>query len=75
MPVNDEPIIEEPHPYAERFFTQTRRAVGATDRIPLRIMALFIVIAVCTALAPIPANLVGVAAVALLALDSALHRR
>lgn len=74
-PVNEEPVPIEPDPRVTRFITRTTSAVGATDRVPLRVMLLFVLAAMCVAVAPVPANLIGVAAIALLALDTALHRR
>jgi hypothetical protein len=76
MPINE--IIEEPEvlpPVTDRVTASVRRAVGASDRIPARVLLLFVVVVICTATAPIPANLVGVAAAVLLALDTSLHRR
>ena len=74
MPVNELPPEPEPT-LADRFVPQARRAVGATDRIPLRVMVLFVVAAASMVVAPIPFNVIGVGAVALLALDTATHRR
>jgi hypothetical protein len=75
MPVND--IAEEDEPITRIELAQqiVSRATGATDRVPLRVLVLFVVAVVCATLAPIPANVVGVAALVLLALDVALHRR
>lgn len=74
MPVNEEPLPPEPT-LADRFVTRSRAAIGASDRMPVRVFILFILIGGCTTLAPIPFNLIGVGAVALLALDTAVHRR
>jgi hypothetical protein len=74
-PVNEELPVAELDPLIERLVTRTRSAIGASDRIPVRILIYFITIAGICTLAPIPANIIGVAAVALLALDTATHRR
>lgn len=73
-PVNDEPLPPEPT-LGERFAVRSRAAIGASDRMPVRIILLFVLIGVCVTLAPIPANLLGVGALSLLALDTSLHRR
>ena len=74
-PVNeDEPTPPEPPAFVAAMY-RTRAAVGASERMPLRVLILFIVTIGCTTLAPIPANIIGVAAVVLLALDTATHRR
>lgn len=75
MPVTDTPIESQPDPRVERLLSRTRTAVGASDRMPVRVLAYFVLIGACMTLAPIPANIIGVAAVALLALDTAIHRR
>jgi hypothetical protein len=74
-PVNE--FIEEPEvvPVTDRVASTIRHAVGASDRLPVRVLLLFVVVVICTAMAPLPANLVGVAAAVLLALDTSLHRR
>lgn len=75
MPVNELPPEPEPDPRVERVLAQTRRAIGASDRMPVRVMVYIVVAAIATTFAPLPANVIGVAAIALLALDTALHRR
>ena len=75
MPTVDDPPQPVEDPRFAQVLANTRIAVGASDRMPIRVMVLFIVIAASAALAPLPLNLVGVAAVALLALDTAIHRR
>lgn len=74
-PTTEEDPIPEHSPLYERFATTTKRSVGATDRIPLRVLILFSVTIICTTMAPIPFNVVGVTALVLLALDTSLHRR
>jgi hypothetical protein len=71
----DEPPEQPADPRLEQVIRQTRIAVGASDRMPVRVMVLFIASVVCAALAPLPFSLVGVSALALLALDTAIHRR
>ena len=74
MPVNEE--LPDPEPtLADRFAVRSRAVIGASDRMPVRVILLFILIGVCVTLAPIPANLLGVGALSLLALDTSLHRR
>ena len=73
-PVNEYEPEPEPPAY-ERIFAKSRASIGASDRMPIRVLILFMVIATCTTLAPIPVNIIGVCALALLALDTALHRR
>jgi hypothetical protein len=43
--------------------------------MPVRVLVLFVIAVGCVVLSPIPANMVGVAALVLLALDTATHRR
>jgi hypothetical protein len=74
MPVNEEPEVQR-DPRMDQILERSRHAIGASDRMPVRVILLFIVSVTCAALAPIPANIVGVAAVVLLALDTSLHRR
>ena len=69
-PVNEEEPIPDPT-LAERLAPRFRSVVGASDRMPIRILVYFITIAACVTLAPTPVNIIGVAAVALLALDIA----
>jgi hypothetical protein len=75
MPVNeyveDEPVVTT----SDRITSVVHQATGATDRMPVRVIVLFITAIACTALAPIPFNLIGAAAIVLLALDTSLHRR
>jgi hypothetical protein len=75
MPVTEEPIEPPVDPRFARVVARSRGAMGASDRMPVRILFLFILSICCVAVAPIPANLLGVAAVVLLALDTAVHRR
>ena len=74
MPVTELPPEPEPT-LADRFAVRSRAAIGASDRIPVRVIILFILMGGCVTLAPLPANIIGVAALALLALDTSLHRR
>jgi hypothetical protein len=74
MPVNEMPPEPEPT-LADRLAIRSRAAIGASDRMPVRVILLFVLTGVCVTLAPIPANLLGVAALSLLALDTSLHRR
>jgi hypothetical protein len=75
MPVNEEEIVVEDSTLVDRFVARSRGAIGASDRMPARVIVDFVIAIACTALAPIPVNIVGVAAVVLLALDTSLHRR
>jgi hypothetical protein len=76
MPVNEYVEDEVPAPTkADRVVTVVHQATGATDRMPVRVIVLFITAIACTALAPIPFSLIGAAAIVLLALDTSLHRR
>lgn len=75
MPVNELPVEPEPDPRLDRFRSQVRAATGASDRMPLRVLVLFVIAAASMVAAPIPFNVIGAAAVALLALDAASHRR
>jgi len=74
MPVNEVPPEPEPT-LGEKLVVRSRGAIGASDRMPVRVIILFILSICCVAVAPVPANIVGVAAVVLLALDTSLHRR
>ena len=73
-PVNEEEPVPQPT-LADRFAIRSRTLMGASDRMPIRVLILFTLTAMCVTLAPIPANLIGVAALSLLALDTAVHRR
>ncbi len=53
----------------------TERLVGADPAVPLRVIVMFIVAAVCMAPAPLPYAAVGEVLLVLLALDVAHHRR
>lgn len=75
MPVTEGVEVEEPESTLRRITMRSRDAMGISDRMPARVLILFILSAGCAALAPIPANIAGVAAVVLLALDTATHRR
>jgi len=68
MPVN-EPEPEPEPTLAERFIPRARASIGASDRLPVRVLMLFIITGVCVTLAPIPANIIGVIGICLLALD------
>jgi hypothetical protein len=76
MPVNEElPPEEVRDPIIERLVTRSRVVIGASDRMPIRVIVLVVVIVGLMTLAPTPANIIGVAATVLLALDIAQHRR
>jgi hypothetical protein len=75
MPVNEEPVAVPNDPRIDAIIARSRHAIGASDRMPVRVIILFILSICCVAVAPVPANIVGVAAVVLLALDTSLHRR
>jgi hypothetical protein len=73
-PVNeDEPIA--PPSRREVWSDRAAKSIGASDRMPIRVFILFVTAVACVTLAPVPANLLGVAAVVLLAIDSTQHRR
>jgi hypothetical protein len=75
-PVNEElPPDEVRDPVIERLVTRARDAMGASERMPIRVLVYFVALAACMTTAPTPANIIGVAALALLALDTAQHRR
>ena len=74
MPVNEVPPDPEPS-IVDRFVPRVSGAIGASGRMPVRVILLFILSICCVAVAPVPANMLGVAAVVLLALDTSLHRR
>jgi len=67
MPVNEEEPPPEPT-IADRYVPRVRAAIGATDRTPVRMIVLFIIIGACLAVAPPPFNAIGFAALVLLAL-------
>jgi predicted glycosyltransferase len=74
MPVNEE--IPEPEPtLGDRFAMRSRVAITGGGSMAVRTIVLFVTAIICVALAPVPANMVGVAAVVLLALDTAARRR
>ena len=76
MPVNEElPPEDVRDPVIERLVTRSRGVMGASDRMPIRVIVLVVVIVGLMTLAPTPANIIGVAATVLLALDIAQHRR
>ena len=75
MPINEEEPIPEPDPRVERFVMASRHVVGATERVPIRVVVLLVIALVSVTLAPLPINLIGVGAVLLLAIDTASHRR
>lgn len=74
-PVNEEPEELVPDPRFVRVQTTTRGLMGASDRIPIRLIVLFIILSVCVTLSPTPANIIGVGALFLITIDTALHRR
>jgi hypothetical protein len=76
MPVNE--YVEDEVPATtktDEVVRVVKASAGVTNNLTLRVVVLFLVAMVCVALAPMPANLIGVAAVCLLALDTAAHRR
>jgi len=74
MPVNE--LEPEPEPtIADRFMPRVRAVTGTSDRMPLRVLILFILTGACVTLAPTPINIIGVAALFMLALDTVTHRR
>jgi hypothetical protein len=76
-PVNEgfEPELPVKEPIASQVVIASRNAIGATNTMPARIIVLFTVAIACSTLAPLPINIVGVAAIVLLAIDAAAHRR
>ena len=74
-PVNDIVVEDEPVQKIELARMAVAKVTGASETLPLRLIVLFVVAVVCSTLAPIPWNGVGVAAVVLLALDTAMNRR
>jgi hypothetical protein len=75
MPVNEGIDTEPEVPITSRVVIASRNAIGASERMPVRVIVLFTVATGCATLAPLPINIVGVAAIVLLALDTAIHRR
>jgi hypothetical protein len=76
MPVNEEPIEEEEDPRFERVRAMASRGLmGASDRMPVRVIILAIIVGVCVTLSPTPANIIGGVALLLLIIDLAQHRR
>jgi hypothetical protein len=75
-PVNEE-VEPEPIdlPITSQVVMASRNAIGASDRMPVRVIILFTVAIACSTLAPLPINIIGAAAIVLLALDTAIHRR
>lgn len=76
MPVNEE-VIEEPEDprFARVRAMASRGVMGSSDRMPLRVILLVILIGICGSTSPIPANIIGIVALLLLTLDIAVHRR
>ena len=74
-PVNEAEVIEEPDPRFAKVAIKSRALIGASDRMPVRVIVLVIALGICVTLAPLPANIIGIGALLLLALDIALHRR
>lgn len=78
MPVNEEPPEPEPDPRVVRVqnaLIRSRDLMGGSDRMPIRVILLVIIVGICMTLAPTPANIIGVGALLLLSLDIATHRR
>lgn len=74
-PVNEDAVEDDPISQVEVVQRAVMSAAGASERVPLRVIVLFVVAIVCATLAPVPFNGVGVAALVMLALDTAIHRR
>jgi hypothetical protein len=75
MPSTEFPAEPEPDPRFQRVIERSRQAIGASDRMPVRVLALVIVVSVCMTLSPTPANIIGMIALVLLVIDIATHRR
>jgi hypothetical protein len=77
MPVNEGIDIDLPakEPITSQVVIASRNAIGASDRLPVRVIVLFTVAIACSTLAPLPINIIGAAAIVLLALDTAIHRK
>lgn len=76
MPTNEEHQVEDGKVgVIERVAIVSRDAMGASERLPVRVIILFTVAIVCATFAPIPYNLIGAGSIVLLALDTAIHRR
>lgn len=76
MPVNEEPIEEEEDPrFAKVRAIASRGVMGGTDRFPVRVIILAIIVGITVTLSPTPANIIGGAALLLLIIDIAQHRR
>jgi len=75
-PVNEEPVVEEEDPrFAKVRAIASRGVMGASDRMPLRVILLVLLIGICGSTSPIPANIIGIIALLLLTIDTAIHRR
>jgi hypothetical protein len=75
-PVNEEPIVEEEDPrFANVRAIASRGVMGASDRMPARVIVLLLLTGLTVSLAPIPANIVGIITLLLLTIDIAIHRR
>jgi hypothetical protein len=76
-PTNEDYADEADRPttVVERVAIVSREVVGASERMPVRVVVLFVIALACVILAQVPFNVVGGAAIVLLALDTATHRR
>jgi hypothetical protein len=76
MPTNDIPDEDEATVDAYvRIKQKVSTAAGADERLPLRVIVLFAITAGCLGTAVTPLQFIGLAAIMLLALDTAKHRR
>jgi hypothetical protein len=76
-PVTDIPPEPAPDPRVEalqRAQQRVARTVGATDRVPLRVIVLALIVGACAVTAPIPFNAIAVMATVLLIIDIATRR-
>lgn len=76
MPVNEEPVeVEEDPRFAKVRAIASRGVMGSSDRMPVRVIVLVLILGICMTLSPTPANIIGIGALLLLTLDTAIHRR
>jgi hypothetical protein len=75
MPTTELPTEPEEDPRFKEVLERSRHAIGASDRMPVRVIILVALIATCVTLSPTPVNIIGIVATVLLALDIATHRR
>jgi len=79
MPTNEigpeEAEEERPKVIVERVGIVAREVIRGGDAITARLVVLFAVALSCVTLAQVPFNAVGAAAIGLIALDVASHRR